>query len=327
MDCFAALAMTVKVYMNEFDVIEKYFRPLTQGRDALQDDAAALDVPAGQELIVTSDTSNAGTHFMADAAPGDIAHKVLRVNLSDLAAMGAKPHAYQLNIAFPNKPQEAWLAEFTAALFADQKQFGIFCSGGDTTTINGPLSISITAMGFAPKGKALRRSGAKPGDHIILTGPVGDALMGLRILQGKIKTDDDNYFINAYYRPTPRTAHIETLRTHASAAIDISDGLVADVGHVCKASGCGAEIKIVPGIFSVPARKVKINAEELLTGGDDYELLLAVRPEESAALLAQLGKEGLSPVKIGAFTESPAITVLDEKSVPLSLEKSGWRHF
>lgn len=313
--------------MNEFETIQKYFRPLTQGHDALQDDAAILDVPAGHELIVTSDTSNAGTHFMADAAPGDIAHKVLRVNLSDLAAMGAKPHAYQLNIAFPDKPQEVWLAEFTAALLADQKEFGIFCSGGDTTTINGPLSISITAMGFLPKGKALLRSGAKPGDDIILTGPVGDALIGLRILQKKIKTDDDKYFINEYYQPTPRTAHVETLRAHAAAAIDISDGLVADLGHICKASNCGAEIKITPGIFSMPAQKVKISAGELLTGGDDYELLLAVRPEESAALMARLTKEGLSPVKIGSFTESRVISVLDENSTPLSLENSGWQHF
>ncbi|MGB4058336.1 MAG: AIR synthase related protein, partial [Alphaproteobacteria bacterium] len=133
--------------MNEFETIARYFKPLTEGRDALLDDAAVLSVPPGFELVVTSDTLNAGTHFMADAAAGDIARKALRVNLSDLAAMGARPFAYQLNIAFPARPSEGWLAEFTSALMDDQKTFGIFCSGGDTTTILGAFSISITAMG------------------------------------------------------------------------------------------------------------------------------------------------------------------------------------
>ena len=313
--------------MNEFEVIQKYFRPLTEGHDLLLDDAAVLSVPAGHDLVVTSDTSNAGTHFLKEAQPGDVARKALRRTLSDLAAMGAKPCAYQLNIAFPEKPQKSWLSAFSAALFEDQKIFGVFCSGGDTTSIHGPLSISMTAMGFVPAGKALRRSGARPGDHIILTGPVGDALVGLRVLEEKIKTDDDDYFIRAYYRPVPRTSHVETLRAYAAAAIDISDGLVADLGHICAASACGAEISVTPAMFSVPVREVKISQAEFLTGGDDYELLLAVRPEKSHVLLGRLYEEGLVALKIGEFRQEHGVTVFDAKGAVLPLENTGWRHF
>jgi thiamine-monophosphate kinase len=313
--------------MNEFETIQKYFRPLTEGRDALQDDAAVLTIPAGYELVVTSDTLNSGTHFVENTSPENIAHKSLRVNLSDLAAMGAKPLAYQLNIAFPKKPDESWLSSFTGALLNDQKKFEIYCSGGDTTSIFGPLSISITAMGIVPTGQALRRSGAKPGDHIILTGPVGDASIGLRVLQGQIKTADDNYFINAAFQPMPRTAHIKILREFCSAAIDISDGLLADLGHMAVASGCGAEIAVQPDMFSAQAQKTGIRAAQLLTGGDDYELLLAARPEKSPALLAELGAQGLFPTKIGTFTIGQEVAVRDEAGQPVLPEKRGWTHF
>lgn len=311
--------------MNEFDIISKYFAPLS--RDGLKDDAATLRIPPGHELIVTSDTSNAGTHFMADSSPGDIARKALRRNLSDLAAMGAQPLCYQLNIAFPQKPQESWLAAFTGALREDQEEFGILCSGGDTTSINGPLSVSITALGLVPVGRGVHRQGAKPGDHVILTGPVGDALIGLRVLQGKIKTGDDDYFIKACYRPVPRTGVAEIVRDHASAAIDISDGLAADLGHVCAASGCGAKIAIAPGIFSEKSREVPVAPADLLTGGDDYELLLAAPPEKAASLLAGLAGAGLKSLKIGEFTAGSGVHVCDAQGFPVPLDITGWTHF
>lgn len=313
--------------MNEFEAIQKYFRPLTDGHDALQDDAAILSIPPGHEMVVTSDTLNAGTHFVENASPENIAHKSLRVNLSDLAAMGAKPLAYQLNIAFPQKPGPEWLAAFTAALLRDQKQFGIYCSGGDTTSIHGPLSVSITAMGLVPTGKALRRNGAKAGDHIILTGPVGDALIGLRVLQKKIKTQDDDYFINAAFLPIPRIAHAEILRDFCTAAVDISDGLLADLGHICTASECGADIAVQPGIFSKQAAQTNMSAADLLSGGDDYELLLSVPPEKSASLLAALEREGLFPIKIGQFREWQGIMLRDEVGTVVSSGKPGWTHF
>lgn len=313
--------------MHEFDVIARYFRPLSEGRDPFENDAAVLSVPADQDLIVTSDTLNEGTHFIKNADPADIAHKALRVNLSDLAAMGAKPYAYQLNIAFSEKPDEIWLEEFTASLLADQKEFGIFCSGGDTTSINGPLSISITVMGFAPKGQALKRSGTKPGDHIVLTGPVGDALIGLHVLQDKIKTADDDYFINAYYRPVPRTAVSEIVRAHASATVDISDGLAADLGHICKASNCAGHVRLARGIFSEAALKTNVSAADLLTGGDDYELLLAVPPSQSRELMTKLEAQGLKPLIIGEFKVGHGVTIYDEHGEILPLPKAGWQHF
>lgn len=314
--------------MNEFDIIRKYFRPLTEGRDELLDDVGVLPPQrAGEDMVITSDSLVEGTHFLSSASPADIAYKALRRNLSDLAASGAKPLCYQLNLIFPENPQDSWLSAFTGALLKDQKKFGLYCSGGDTSGASGRLMVSITAIGTVPTKKALRRRDAKPGDHVILTGPVGDAFIGLQMLKKKIKPVYEDYFINAYYKPVPRTANVATIRKYAAAGIDISDGLVADLGHICEASKCGAQISLVPGIFSDKAKRTGISAKKLITGGDDYELLLAVRPEQSAALLAKLQGEGLKALKIGEFRPGEAITVFDEKGRALSLEKAGWRHF
>lgn len=320
--------------MNEFDLIERYFKPLTQGRAearGLLSDTAALVVPAGQELIVTSDTLNAGTHFFADMHPGDIARKALRANLSDLAAAGARPYAYQLCIAFPQKPDEAWLEFFSDALLSDQEKFGIFCSGGDTTSIQGPLSISITAMGLAPTGKSLSRVGAQPGDQIVLTGAVGDAVVGLRVLQKKLMTEDDGHFIRAYANPSPRVSVIDVLRD-AHAAVDISDGLIGDLGHVCKASDCAARIELSKMHFSGPAEALAgiggITVQELLTGGDDYEIALAVAPEKTEEFMQHLVQEGLSPQIIGEFTAgSPGVFVFDKNGYEMPIQNAGWTHF
>jgi thiamine-monophosphate kinase len=307
--------------MNEFALIEKYFAPLSH--DGLQDDAAVLSIPAGYELVVSSDTLNAGTHFLEEASPADIAYKALRSNLSDLAATGADPLSYQLNIAFPRKPDEEWLQKFAKALAEDQNTFGIFCSGGDTTSIKGPLSISITVLGLVPEGKAVKRDGAKEGDILILTGPVGDAWVGLQILQGKLKTEDDAHFIHAYYKPQPRLDLNEVVRRHAHAAIDISDGLVAEIEHICKASNLTVELQISKISFSPEAMKLlhtqKIKPEDLLTGGDDYQLLLAVSPE--AAL-------HFPYAPIGRFLAGPAkVNVFDAQNRPLTLSHKGWAHF
>lgn len=306
--------------MNEFDVIAKYFLPLTQGRaeaGSLRDDAAVLDVPEGCELVVTSDTLNAGTHFPVEAAPDDIAHKALRVNLSDLAAMGARPYAYQLNIAFPERPREDWLAAFTAALLKDQAEFGIFCSGGDTTSIKGPLSISVTAMGLADRGKVWKRSGAESGDVLVLTGPPGDAWIGLQILQGKMRTEDDEYFTRRYYRPSPRF-----VAGPVHGAIDISDGLVADLRHICHASGLAAHIAFEKILFSPQAEKLlaagQVTPEQLLTGGDDYELLLACAPEYAGDLPGHV---------IGRFETGAPDVCITKAGVKLDFQSSGWTHF
>lgn len=319
--------------MSEFSVIEKYFKPLTQGRAetlALKDDAAILSVSFGHELVVSTDSLNAGTHFLANEKPEFIAHKALRTNLSDMAAMGAKPFCYQMAITFPKKPSEKWLKEFTGALLKDQKEFGVFCSGGDTTVTKGALSITITVLGFVPRGKAVKRSGAKPGDALVITGPVGDAFIGLCVLQKKIKSPAKKS-VMAYRKPMPRTALAEIVRTHANAAIDISDGLIADVGHICTTSKCAARIDLPKIKFSTEAQKLlaqgKIKPADLLTGGDDYELALAIPQKKLAAALRKLKQKGLKPQVIGHFEKGRPMVRVFNKDREIFINKAGWQHF
>lgn len=307
--------------MNEFLLIERYFQPLSPV--LLKDDAAVLSIPAGYELVVSSDTLNEGTHFIAGAAPADIAHKALRVNLSDLAAMGADPLAYQLNIAFAAMPDEAWLKAFTAALAADQAAFGIFCSGGDTTSIKGSLSISITAMGTVPNDKAVTRGGARPGDILLVSGPVGSAFCGLQALQGHPGFTLSEALTEAYYRPCPRTDLAEAVRVYAHAAVDISDGLVADLSHICETSGVGAvlEAETVPLSEEVRAllRSGAVSLENLLSGGDDYQLLMAVPPQHTQYFPGS--------TVIGRFEEGAGVRVLNADGQALFFKEKGWTHF
>jgi thiamine-monophosphate kinase len=304
--------------MHEFDMIEQYFAPL--GKDGFKDDAAVLQIPARHELVVTSDTLNEGTHFWIGEEPAFIAHKALRVNLSDLAAMGADPFCYQLNIAYPKKPSEDWLRKFTGALAADQKEFGIFCSGGDTTSINGSLSISITALGLAPTGSAVKRSGAQAGDAVVVTGSIGDAFIGLEILRGNLKSENPAPFLNAYKKPYPATKIAVHLRAHAHAAADISDGLLADLGHICAASCLSAVIELDKIPFSCEAFDLA-TPEQLLTGGDDYRLVLAMAPEDLPKLV-------FPHFVIGHFAAGEGgVKVLDKNGKSLSFSASGWQHF
>ncbi|MCB1562245.1 MAG: thiamine-phosphate kinase [Alphaproteobacteria bacterium] len=307
--------------MNEFSLIERYFQPLSPV--LLKDDAAVLSIPAGHELVVSSDTLNEGTHFIAGADPADIAHKALRVNLSDLAAMGADPLAYQLNIAFSAMPDEIWLEAFTAALAADQAAFGIFCSGGDTTSIKGPLSISITAMGVVPAGQAVTRGGAEPGDVLLVSGPVGGAFCGLQALQRQPGFTVSEALIEACYRPCPRTDLAEAVRMYAHAAVDISDGLVADLSHICEASGVKAvlEAETVPLSEEVKVllRSGAVSRESLLSGGDDYQLLMAVPPQHTQHFPGS--------TVIGRFEEGAGVRVQDVDGQVLSFKEKGWTHF
>lgn len=321
--------------MGEFNLIRTWFSRLTEGRAeslGLLDDAAVLDIPAGKQLVISSDTMNAGTHFLSDADPADIARKSLGAALSDLAAMAADPFCYQLSIAFPEPPVEPWIEGFVEALQAENKRYNIFCSGGDTTSIAGPaLSISLSVMGLVPGGQALTRAGAKPGDALVLTGPVGDAWVGLQVLREVIAVRDAAPFIKAYNRPQPRFAAVNAMRKYARAAIDISDGLVADLGHICTASKCGAIVEMALAPYSHEAHEVidtgLADAQMLLTGGDDYELLLACAPQDLEALLEGLKSAGLNPAVIGRFDDGRGVRVLDAQGAEIHLERSGWRHF
>ncbi|GJL85124.1 MAG: thiamine-monophosphate kinase [Micavibrio sp.] len=300
--------------MSEFSIIEKYFEPLSK-TGALDDDAAVLDVPQGQQLVVTSDTSNRGDHFVEELSPSDAARKCLRSNLSDLAAMGADPFVYQLNLALPKEIDEQWLAGFAGGLEADQKEFGILLSGGDTTAMSaGALSVSITALGLVPPGEAVPRGGAQPGDLVVVTGPLGDACLDrLRL-------------------PYPRTAIAPLIRRYAKASVDISDGLPADLGHICAVSGLAAQIEFAKIPFSKKVQEAlrdgKTTPQDILTWGEDYELALAVAPEDFESFKAEAVKQGVEPVAIGDFTEgNQEVQVLDESGKPLSFQKTGWQHF
>lgn len=305
------------IKMNEFEIIEKYFAPLS--KDGLKDDCATLSIPAGHELVITSDTLNEGVHFFAETSPANIARKALRVNLSDLASSAAKPLCYQLNIAFPEKPTPEWLQEFSEALKAENQKYDIFCSGGDTTSIKGALSISITALGLVPKDKAIKRQNAKEGNILIITGVCGDAALALN--------RKDTTFL-----PTPRTGFEKLLQNHVNAAADISDGLLADSLNIARASGLGLEIDLDAIQFSqIVTEAIKsgeIPYETALKGGDDYELALAVSEQNIETFINELKANGLSPQKIGHFTtQSAGLTLKNLKDKKIDQNALGWAHF
>ena len=239
---------------GEFDLIETYFKPLAKGAPGalgLADDAAVLTPTGGHDLVVTQDMLVEGVHFRDTDPAGRVAQKALRVNLSDLAAMGATPVAYLLSLALPAAVDDAWVAAAAAGLAADQAEFGVHLIGGDTVSTPGPLTLSITALGQTPNGLALRRSGARPGDLVMVSGMIGDACLGLDVLEGGDTTAPGapgapgaDYLVDRYQLPSPRLSLGLALRGLATAAIDISDGLVADLGHLCGASGVGAAVDL-----------------------------------------------------------------------------------
>ncbi len=322
--------------MSEFEVIEKHFRSLTMGRAGtaeLLDDAATIEIPDGYELVITSDTLNEGVHFFDGEDPENIARKALRVNLSDLVAMAATPLCYQLNIAFPEKPSDKWLESFSKALHEDNRLYNIYCSGGDTTSIKGGgLSISITAMGIVPKGCALRRSGAKAGDFIVITGCVGDAALGLKTLQESHEQKLYEDSVSRYLVPQPRIEASNIIRRYAGAATDISDGLIADCLHIAKASGLGAEIDIEKIKFSQCVNRAIDNRffsiEEAVTGGDDYELILSVSDVNLESLMGGLRKINLNPMVIGRFLDSKlGVSFVNSGTLNIDISNLGWQHF
>ena len=235
--------------LGEFDLIERLLRPLTRGYPGalnLTDDAALVRVPAGRELVVAKDAMVADVHFLADDPPDLVGGKLLRVNLSDLAAMGADPLGYLLVIARSPDVTDEWLQSFASGLLADQNRFGCHLLGGDTVSTPGPLTLSLTILGTVPEGSALLRSGAKAGDDVWVSGCLGDAALGLRVLRGLAVTEDEALaLVDRYRTPRPRLALGTALRGIASAAIDVSDGLVADLGHILETSGVGADARCV----------------------------------------------------------------------------------
>jgi thiamine-monophosphate kinase len=275
-------------------------------------------------MVVAADAMVAGVHFLADDPPDLVARKLLRTNLSDLAAMGAVPLGYLLTVSVPRATPDAWFAAFAAGLARDQAEFGIALLGGDTTSTPGPVSLSLTILGTVAPGTALRRSGARAGDGVWVTGTIGDGALGLLAARGEI---DDAYLADRYRLPRPRMALGVALHGIAHAAMDVSDGLVQDLSHICRASGVAAEIEadLVP--LSAAARQAG-QLSLCLTGGDDYELLLAVPPALDARLMQVARAAGIPVTRIGVFQAGePRVTVLGQNGAVLPIDRGGWSHF
>jgi thiamine-monophosphate kinase len=322
------------VSMDEFGFISALLAPLAKGQKGalgLKDDAAVLGVPRGYELVVTKDALCEGVHFIGDEPAGLIARKLLRVNLSDLAAMGAKPWGYFLALMLPASVGPAWLGDFAAGLGRDQKEFVIALMGGDTTCTKGPLSLSVTALGLVPSGKALRRSGAKKGDGIYVSGTIGDAALGLQVASFKLQAETCNFFLQRYRLPQPRLKLGQRLRGIASACMDISDGLAQDLEHICTASGVGAEIDWPAVPLSSQARAALESIgnpyEIVLAGGDDYELLFTVPPGAERKLQAVAKSSEVPLTCIGRVVSGSGVRVLDAAQKEIMLARKGYRHF
>jgi thiamine-monophosphate kinase len=324
--------------LGEFGRIARFFRPLAAGFPgayALTDDAASIAVPAGLELVVTTDAIVAGIHFLPDDPPEDVARKGLRVNLSDLAAKGARPLAYTLSLALPADTPDSWLERFVAGLAEDQALYGIHLAGGDSVSTAGPIWLSIAAFGLAEAGRMVRRAGAKPGDSIFVTGTIGDAALGLAVAQGRLgcSAEDRAALLGRYRLPQPRNVLAETIARYAHAAIDISDGLAADFAHICRESRVRGQIGIANVPLSSAARRV-VEAEPdrlpvLLSAGDDYEILMSAAPSAAATLHAAAGAAGVLLTEIGNIvgaSETGESVLIDSAGAPLALSKTGWTH-
>jgi thiamine-monophosphate kinase len=311
----------------EFSLIARHFRPLAgPGALDLLDDAALLIPPPGRELVLTADAMVAGVHFLADDPPDLIGRKLLRVNLSDLAAKGAEPLNYLLTMSAPKDTKEAWFAGFAAGLAQDQTTYQVTLLGGDTTSTPGPISLSLTIIGHVAPGTAVHRFGAQPDDEIWVTGTIGDGALGLAVALGKL-ADPSGFLLDRYRLPQPRVGL--TIAGIASAGMDVSDGLVQDLGHICRASDIAAEIEVDNVPLSQAARLAGPDwLATCLTGGDDYELLLAVPPARSSALRAAAAAVGIAVTRIGHFHSGPPeVMVRQASGEPLALTKGGWSHF
>jgi len=322
---------------GEDSLIARYFRPLATDPGAfnLDDDAAALR-PSGDDIVVTTDAIVEGVHFLPDDPPDTVARKALRVNLSDLAAKGAVPAGFVLTLALRSF-DENWLKSFTAGLGEDAAQFGCPLLGGDTVSTPGPLMVSVTAFGRVPAGKMVHRSGARAGERVMVTGTIGDAALGLAILGGKIDpagTDQAarDVLVGRYRVPQPRVTMAEIVRGHATASMDVSDGLAGDLTKLCDVSGVSAVIELAQVPLSPAARNLVsrgiIGLEALIAGGDDYEILCTVPDDRVEAFTQAARHRGVIVSSIGTMTYgSAAPRFVDGSGRAIALERLSYSHF
>jgi thiamine-monophosphate kinase len=320
-------------------LITRHFRPLAThpGAFGLADDAAVLGIPEGFDLVITTDGVIAGVHFFFDDAPADIARKALRMNLSDLAAKGAKPLGFVMAVALPESTEDAWLAAFAAALGEDAGRYGCPLLGGDTDHTPGLMSISITAFGAVPQGRMVQRLGARVGDSVLVTGTIGDAALGLRLrgdrnLASRWRLTDAmaGHLLARYLRPEPRTALAEAVLSFASAAMDVSDGLAGDLAKLCRASSLAADIDVAQVPFSDAAHTAIASRSTLvdtvLTGGDDYEIVLTVAPAKLQAFHAAAKAARVPVTEIGRMRAGDGAQFMREGK-PLVFARPAFSHF
>lgn len=323
--------------LGEFGRIARYFAPLAgPGGLGLKDDAALIACEPGKRLVATVDQAVEGVHFLPDDPPELVAKKLLRRNLSDLAAMGAAPRHYLVTSALPKSCGDEWVGGFAAGLGDDQRRYGIDLLGGDSTATTGPIIVTLTAIGEVASGREIRRAGARPGDAVWVSGTIGDAFLGLKVRRGDadlagLGADDAAALVARYRLPEPRTALGPRLAGIAHAMIDVSDGLLSDLGHICETSGVAGTISVDALPLSDAARTVlaegRVEPAALATGGDDYELLFAAAPDAAGRIAALSRELGLPIARIGAIAAGAGVGLLDARGQAIAIERAGYRHF
>ena len=318
-------------------LIARHFAPLAihPGALGLSDDAAFIKPPPGCDLVLKTDAIIGGVHFFPDDAAHTIASKALRVNLSDLAAKGAKPLGFLLSLALPTGLGDGWLADFANGLRGDAVLFSCPLFGGDTTLTPGPATISIAMFGAVPEGTMVRRAGAKPGDLVFVSGSIGDAALGLFLRRGdadwNLEPAQRQHLVSRYLLPQPRNALAEAVRTHASASMDVSDGLVGDLTKLCRVSQVAADIDVarvplsdaVKAVIAADAAKL----ETALTGGDDYEILCTVPPAKADSFRAAAQAANVPVTEIGVIAAGEGARFRDAQGQPLTFTRMSFSHF
>ena len=315
---------------SEFDLIARHFtRPAANAVLGVGDDCALVDVTNGMDLAVSTDTMVSGTHFFPDVDPENLGHKALAVNLSDMAAMGAMPYWAMLALTLPTVDHQ-WLAAFAKGFFDLAAEFNVSLVGGDTT--RGPLTLTVTIMGEVPAGAALRRSGAKAGNDIWVSGNIGDAALAVAHRNGKLVLAESDYHeaVMRLYEPTPRVALGQALRGTATAAIDVSDGLLADLGHICRLSGVGATVDLASIPVSAIGQKhfgSDAGRTAIVAGGDDYELCFTAAPISRESIEALSENLGIRITRIGQVKRGKGVSLLGPDGKAVKIDGRGYDHF
>ncbi len=329
--------MAVRDDMSAEDsLIARFFKPLAThpGALGLADDAAFLSPPPGCDLVLKTDAIVGGVHFFPDDAAHTVASKALRVNLSDLAAKGARPLGFLLSLALPKECGAEWLQGFSQGLRGDAVLFACPLFGGDTVRTPGPITISIAMLGSVPEGTMVRRAGAKRGDRVFVSGTIGDAALGVVLRNGKnwkLKDPERQHLISRYLLPQPRNAMAETVRTHASAAMDVSDGLAGDFDKLCRASGVAADIDVARVPLSDAAKAViaadSAMLETALSGGDDYEIVCTVPAAKSDSFRAGAQAAGVAVTEIGEVKAGEGARFLADDGHTINFKHASFSHF